>query len=80
MDIGAATGLRTVFQDVDVKDRRYIVSLFAEYRVTRRLSVFSNAYWIRQDTEAATLLDRQIDRVNVLVGLRFYFDPIQLPI
>ena len=65
MDIGAATGLRTVLQNVDVKDRRYIVSLFGEYRVTKRLSVFSNAYWIRQDTEAATLLDRQIDRVNV---------------
>jgi hypothetical protein len=79
-DVAAATGLRAVLLDADSKDTRYIVSLSAEYRLTKRVTLFSNTYYIRQDTTQTGLVDREIDRFDIVIGVRFYFDPIQLPI
>jgi hypothetical protein len=77
--IGQAAGVR-VFEVNDTRTSdRWILQLSAQYRASRRTTIFSRITWIDIEEEAVGGLD-STSRFLFQVGVRYVFDPIPLPI
>ena len=80
VSIGQSAGLLAREVDRNVSNTRYTLSLNVQYSVTRRTSLFARVYWIDQRTGDDIFGSRNATRVNVVLGVRYYLDPIHLPI
>jgi hypothetical protein len=78
--IGQSSGLLVREIDRNVTNDRYTLSLNVQYRVTRRTSLFARLYWIDQTAEDDFTGARNATRFDAVIGVRYYFDPIHLPI
>jgi predicted porin len=78
--IGQSSGLLAREIDRRVTNDRYTLSLNVQYRLTRRTSLFARLYWIDQTTEDVFVGARNATRFDAVIGVRYYLDPIQLPL
>jgi hypothetical protein len=78
--IGQSSGLLAREIDRSVTNDRYTLSLNVQYRLTRRTSLFARLYWIDQTTEDDFVGARNATRFDAVIGVRYYLDPIQLPL
>jgi hypothetical protein len=80
VSIGQSAGLLAREIDRRVTNDRYTLALNVQYRLTRRTSLFARAFWIDQTVDDQFLGKRNATRFNAVIGVRYYLDPIQLPI
>lgn len=79
VSIGRSTGFRAVEVDRQLQNKRYTIALNLQYVLTRRASLFGRLAWIEQRVDDV-FSQRDVTRFTATVGVRFYFDPINLPI
>jgi hypothetical protein len=78
--IGRAIELRAVPVEQDASTDRIVLSLNVNYQWNRQLAFFANAYWIDQKQRGDIFANEGATRFNIVVGLRYYLEPIRLPI
>ena len=80
--IGQSIGLVAREISQTSKYQRYSLALNVQYTLSRRTSLFVRAYWSNQKTQDDTFGSRntKVKRLDAMVGVQFFLDPIQLPI
>jgi hypothetical protein len=79
---GAATavGVRAVETGSRIHIDQWSLSLNVDYRWSKRVTLYTRAFWMEQTLKGDVPFSQTVDRLTILMGVRFFLDPIPLPI
>ena len=79
-DVAEAVALRGVNVDSSTEVKGWLVGVYVNYRLTRRIDLFFNTSYYDERLTGDLIEERSLDRFRARVGVIYWFPTLQLPI